>query len=98
LEPWATHAHYCASKAALNMLTKVMARALAPEIAVNCVAPGMISLGESGNDAFVRHVAEKTPMKRAGSAADVVEAVMFLASATHFVTGEVMVVDGGLGL
>src|SRR5271154_1980885 len=44
LRPWATHAHYCSSKAALHMLTKVMAQALAPEISVNAVAPGMIDL------------------------------------------------------
>ena len=44
LRPWPTHAHYCSSKAAVHMLTKVMAKALAPEIAVNAVAPGMIDL------------------------------------------------------
>jgi NAD(P)-dependent dehydrogenase (short-subunit alcohol dehydrogenase family) len=46
LRPWTTHAHYCSSKAALHMLTRLMAKALAPEIAVNCIAPGMINLGE----------------------------------------------------
>src|ERR1051325_1486927 len=46
LLPWPTHAHYCSSKAAVHMLTKVMAKALAPQISVNCVAPGMIDLGE----------------------------------------------------
>ncbi len=98
LRPWTTHAHYCASKAALIMLTEVMAKALAPRIAVNCVAPGMISMGEGGNTAYVRGIARKTPMKRAGNTADVTEAVLFLASATHFITGQTLAVDGGLGL
>jgi 3-oxoacyl-[acyl-carrier protein] reductase/pteridine reductase len=98
LRAWATHAHYCASKAAVVMLTQVMAKALAPRIAVNCVAPGMISAGENRNPAYARSIARKTPMKRAGATADVVEAVVFLASATHFITGQVLAVDGGLGL
>ena len=97
LRPWATHVHYCASKAALAMLTKGMAKAMAPEVAVNCIAPGMISMGERPN-AYVRSIVSKTPMGRAGSTSDVVEAVLFLASATHFITGQVLTVDGGLGL
>ena len=98
LRPWAAHAHYCASKAALVMLTQTMAKALAPQIAVNCVAPGMISMGEERVSADVRNLARKTPMKRAGSAADVAEAVRFFATATHFITGQTLAVDGGLGL
>jgi NAD(P)-dependent dehydrogenase (short-subunit alcohol dehydrogenase family) len=98
LRPWATHAHYCASKAALTMLTQVMAKALAPEIAVNCVAPGMIDTGDGRDPAFLRRIAGKTPMQRNGSVEEVVRAVMFFATAPHFITGQVLVVDGGLGL
>ena len=98
LHPWAAQAHYCSSKAALIMLTQVMAKALAPRIAVNCVAPGMISMGEDRDPALTRSVVRKTPMRRAGAAADVWEAVRFFATATHFITGQTLVVDGGLGL
>jgi 3-oxoacyl-[acyl-carrier protein] reductase/pteridine reductase len=98
LRPWASHAHYCSSKAALHMLTKVMAKALAPEIAVNCVAPGMIDLGEKSAAEFMKRMARQTPMKRNGVAEDVAAAVAFFAAAPHFITGQVMFVDGGLGL
>jgi NAD(P)-dependent dehydrogenase (short-subunit alcohol dehydrogenase family) len=98
LRPWDTHAHYCASKAALTMLTRVMAKALAPEIAVNCVAPGMIDLGDRRDAAFLGRIAGKTPMRRNGSAQEVVRAVMFFATAPRFITGQVLAVDGGLGL
>jgi 3-oxoacyl-[acyl-carrier protein] reductase/pteridine reductase len=98
LRPWATHAHYCSSKAAVHMLTKVMAKALAPEIAVNAVAPGMIDLGEISAASFMKKTAKQTPMLRSGTAADIVAAVMFFAAAPHFITGQVLAVDGGLGL
>jgi pteridine reductase len=98
LRPWATHAHYCSSKAALHMLTKVMAKALAPEIAVNAVAPGMIDLGEKSAAAFMRKTAKQTPMQRSGTAADIAAAVMFFATGPKFITGQVLAVDGGLGL
>jgi len=98
LRPWATHAHYCSSKAALHMLTRVMAKALAPQIAVNAVAPGMIDLGEKSAAAFMRKTAKQTPMRRSGTAADIAAAVMFFATAPQFITGQVLAVDGGLGL
>jgi 3-oxoacyl-[acyl-carrier protein] reductase/pteridine reductase len=98
LLPWPTHAHYCSSKAALHMLTKVMAKALAPEIAVNAVAPGMIDLGEKAAKPFMRRMARQTPMRRNGTGEEVAEAVKFLATAPHFITGQILAVDGGLGL
>jgi len=98
LRPWATHAHYCSSKAALHMLTKVMAKALAPEIAVNAVAPGMIDLGEKSAAAFMRRMAKQTPMRRNGRGEEIAQAVLFFATAPQFVTGQILAVDGGLGL
>jgi NAD(P)-dependent dehydrogenase (short-subunit alcohol dehydrogenase family) len=96
IHPWATHAHYCTSKAALHMLSHTMAKAWAPGISVNCVAPGMIVQGEV-NPAY-DHFAEKTPMKRNGTVGDVAAAVVFFATAPHFITGQLLAVDGGLGL
>ena len=98
LRPWATHAHYCSSKAALHMLTKVMAKALAPEIAVNAVAPGMIDLGEKSAAAFMRRMAKQTPMRRNGRGEELAAAVLFFATAPQFITGQILAVDGGLGL
>ena len=98
LRPWTEHAHYCVSKAALNMLTEVMAKALAPEIAVNAVAPGMIETDHDTSRELRTRTARKTPMRRNGTPEDVVEAVLFFAGATRFITGQVLYVDGGLGL
>jgi 3-oxoacyl-[acyl-carrier protein] reductase/pteridine reductase len=96
LHPWATHAHYCTSKAALHMLSKTMAKAWAPEISVNCIAPGMIVQGEV-EEAY-EHFARKTPMQRNGTAHDIAAAAIFFATAPHFITGQLLAVDGGLGL
>jgi 3-oxoacyl-[acyl-carrier protein] reductase/pteridine reductase len=98
LRPWASHAHYCSSKAAVHMLTKVMAKALAPEIAVNCVAPGMIDLGEKAAAGFMKKMARQTPMRRNGQGEEIAAAVLFFAAAPKFITGQILAVDGGLGL
>jgi len=94
--PWPTHAHYSTSKAALHMLTQTMSKAFAPEISVNCVAPGMIANGEV--ESGYEHFAAKTPMKRNGQPEEVAEAVLFFATGPHFITGQILGVDGGLGL
>jgi 3-oxoacyl-[acyl-carrier protein] reductase/pteridine reductase len=97
MKAWAGHTHYCASKAALHMLTQAMAKAFAPGVSVNCVAPGWIELdGDPSGPA--KHFAAKTPMRRNGHVEDVAQAVLFFAEGPHFVTGQVLAVDGGLGL
>jgi len=97
IHPWSTHAHYCTSKAALHMLSQTMAKAWAPDISVNCVAPGMIVTGGEISAGY-EHFAEKTPMKRNGTVDDVAAAVLFFATGPHFITGQILTVDGGLGL
>jgi NAD(P)-dependent dehydrogenase (short-subunit alcohol dehydrogenase family) len=99
IKPWADHAHYCSSKAALHMLTRVMANALAPEIAVNCVAPGTIDVEDGKySPEFMRREAQRTPMGRNGTTQDIADSVMYFATTSHFITGQILFVDGGLGL
>jgi pteridine reductase len=101
MRAWATHAHYCASKAALHSLTQAMARAFAPEVSVNCVAPGWIAIEDSARESEAANAARfaaRTPMKRNGSAEEVAQAVLFFAAGPHFITGQILAVDGGLGL
>src|SRR4029077_11396657 len=95
LRPWATHAHYCSSKAAVHMLTKVMAKALAPEISVNCIAPGMIDLGEKAAASFMRKMAQQTPIRPTAKGEEIAAAALFFATAPHFITGKILAVDGG---
>lgn len=94
IRPWADHVHYCASKAGVIMLTKALAKALAPEITVNSVAPGVISFDEA--DAEARAMIDATPMRRPGRPEDVAEAVHYLLTCSDFVTGQVIAIDGGL--
>ncbi len=97
LRAWAGHAHYCASKAALHMLTQAMAKAFAPDVSVNCVAPGWIE-AEGSESGEAQRFAARTPMRRNGSAEEVAQAVLFFAAGPSFITGQILTVDGGLGL
>lgn len=94
IRPWAEHVHYCASKAGVIMLTKALAKALAPEIAVNSVAPGVISFHDV--DVQTQAMIDATPMRKPGRPEDVAEAVHFFLTCSDFITGQVMAVDGGL--
>ncbi len=98
LKAWATHGHYSSSKAALHALTQAMAKAFAPQVTVNCVAPGWIDVGEESESAPAEKFALRTPMQRNGTAEDVAQAVLFFATGPRFVTGQILAVDGGLGL
>jgi 3-oxoacyl-[acyl-carrier protein] reductase/pteridine reductase len=97
IQAWARHAHYCASKAALHMLTHAMAKAFAPEVTVNCVAPGWIEL-ENDPPEQASRLAARTPMLCNGKPEDVAEAVLFLVTGPRYITGQILTVDGGLGL
>ena len=96
LRPWGDHAHYCASKAGVIMLTRALAKALAPEITVNSVAPGVIPFPDI--DAEGLSLIEATPARRGGTAEEIADAVVYFLKASNFVTGQILVVDGGLSL
>jgi 3-oxoacyl-[acyl-carrier protein] reductase/pteridine reductase len=94
LLPWPLYTHYCVSKAGSIMLTRCLARVLGPRIRVNSVAPGTIQFeGEPPDEEYIRRV----PLHRTGTGDDIAGAVAYLATA-DFVTGQVIVVDGGRSL
>lgn len=96
LRPWAEHAHYCASKAGVIMLTQALAKAFAPEITVNSVAPGVIRFGELDERAL--QMVSQTPAGRSGTGEEIARAVAGFLTSSNFVTGQVLAVDGGLSL
>lgn len=95
LEPWPSYAAHCISKAGVVMLTKTLARSLAPDITVNAVAPGAVLPPDEWSDAAREHLARTTPLGRLGSPDDVSAAVLYLLEGGDYVTGETIVVDGG---
>ena len=91
--PWTGYIPHCASKAGMIMLTKCLAKALAPEVRVNAIAPGTITMSGDPSEweaDFIR----RAPLHRAGTTEDVADAVSYLVHA-KFVTGQVLVLDGG---
>jgi NAD(P)-dependent dehydrogenase (short-subunit alcohol dehydrogenase family) len=94
IRPWADHAHYCASKAGVIMLTRALSKAFAPQITVNSVAPGVIPFADI--DASGLALIQATPAARGGTPDEIAGAVLFFLNATNFVTGQVLAVDGGL--
>ena len=97
-KPFASYAGYCASKAALANLTKSLAKALAPEVQVNGVAPGIMDWPEFFSEAQKRLYVQNTPLGRTGAYDDVAGTVLFLIQEAAFITGEIINVDGGRSL
>jgi len=96
LQPWPGHIPYCVSKAGVIMLTRCLAKALAPEVRVNAVAPGTITMPGDPPEWDAEYV-QRAPLRRTGAPEDVASAVSFLIHA-EFITGQILVLDGGRDL
>jgi len=94
IRPWAEHAHYCASKAGVIMLTRALAKAFAPDITVNSVAPGVIPFEDIDERGLA--MVKSTPAGRGGTPDEIADAVVYFLKASNFVTGQLLAIDGGL--
>ncbi len=95
LQAWPDYAHYCSSKAGLIMLTRCLAKALAPDIRVNSIAPGTILFPGEIKSRMIENVIRATPLRKAGSGEDIAQMVLHLACHGDFITGQIFAVDGG---
>jgi NAD(P)-dependent dehydrogenase (short-subunit alcohol dehydrogenase family) len=95
IQPWPAYMHYCSSKAALIMLTKCLARALAPRILVNSIAPGTVLFPGEERSPAMKKIVLRTPLRKGGTGEDIAGLVVFLATRNRFMTGQVFVADGG---
>lgn len=93
-EPWPQYIQHCVSKAGIVMLTRTLAAALAPDVTVNAIAPGPVLLPDDWDEAARARITASTPLQRLGNPADVVGAARYLLE-SDYVTGTVLVVDGG---
>lgn len=95
LEAWPGYMHYCSSKAAVIHLTKCLAKALAPHVQVNSVAPGWIEFPGEAPRPDSESILRDTPLRRSGRPEEIAETVLFLATCPQFITGQIIAVDGG---
>ncbi len=95
IQAWPLYMHYCSSKAGLIMLTRCLAKGLAPRIRVNSIAPGTILFPGEERDPAMKKLVRNAPLGIPGHASDIADVVLFLATRNRFITGQVFVVDGG---
>jgi len=99
MRPLKRHPAYSSAKAGLIMLTRSLARELAPHVRVNAIAPGPVLWPEGDLDAALKqNILSRTPLGRVGSAEDIAKAAWFFAAEAPFVTGQVLAIDGGRSL
>lgn len=95
LRPYRNYLPYVVSKAGIICMTKALAKELAPKVQVNAIAPGPVLLPPDFTAAETREVIEKTVVKKLGSPQDIVNSVLFLLEGSDFITGHILMVDGG---
>jgi NAD(P)-dependent dehydrogenase (short-subunit alcohol dehydrogenase family) len=93
--PWADFLPYSISKGMLIVMTQGLAKALAPEVQVNAVVPGTVLLSEEYGEKERESIVKGTLLKRIGDPVDIAKTVLFLVEGSDFITGQVVVVDGG---
>jgi len=93
--PWAGHLAYCATKAAVDNLTRSLAKTLAPDVQVNAIAPGIAIFPDHYDEALKAKLVAEVPLLRAGTPQDIARAVRFLCEEGDYITGQTLRIDGG---
>lgn len=96
--PWSEHLAYCASKAALVNLTRSLAKAMAPDVRVNAVAPGIAVFPESYSPETRARLVGKVPLAREGNPGEIASLIRFLVEDADYITGQIIPIDGGRNL
>jgi len=97
-QPWHKHIAYSVSKAGVVMLTRCLAKALAPSVRVNAVAPGTVLVNDEPSPTKLQPPPEKIPLQRYAAPGDICDAILFLTRGSNYITGQVILVDGGVSL
>lgn len=92
---WPDYMHYCSSKAGVIMLTRCLAKALAPHIQVNSIAPGTILFPGEKTSPVIDRVIRSTPLRKAGRPEDIADMALYLATEGGYITGQTFLIDGG---